>query len=329
MTGAEVRTRLRGAWGGTPGRVLRVVLGVLPLVWIARRVEVATVAHDAVAIGPLGLAAGFSMMLVSITAGTLRWQVLMRAYGARELPSFYALLRHAFVGFYFNVLPSGVAGDALRGVRVARYLPTPAASYTVVALERIAGLVGLLVLALAGALTGNELGDPLVAFAFRAAIGGGVALSALALAMPWVLARRPAWRAAVARIPVAGPIVAAIPPAQSSSGLVWAVVLSLVTQGTAVMAMVFLVGALLDGPTALACARVTPMAILVTYIPLTPGGIGQREFVYQYLFGLAGVRRETAVASSLLYFTLQLGLVAVGGLYHLVERAADAKAGEG
>ncbi len=68
-------------------------------------------------------------------------------------------------------------------------------------------------------------------------------------------------------------------------------------------------------------ARVVPAIILTTYVPLTPGGLGQRELVFKYMFGLVGVAPDAAVATSLLFFAMLMGLSALGGMCLLAERA--------
>ncbi len=80
--------------------------------------------------------------------------------------------------------------------------------------------------------------------------------------------------------------------------------------------------------TLLVCARVVPAVILTTYIPLTPGGLGQREVVFRYMFGLVGVAPDAAVATSLLFFAMLMALAAMGGLCLLAERALGLDTGD-
>jgi uncharacterized protein (TIRG00374 family) len=67
-------------------------------------------------------------------------------------------------------------------------------------------------------------------------------------------------------------------------------------------------------------AAVTPLAMLGAFIPLTPGGFGQREAIFVELYGFAGVGPNEAVAASLLWFSSSLVPVAIGLVLGTVER---------
>lgn len=311
---------LRRAWQSWPGSIARLAVALLPLWWLSRRIDWGEVLTRAVALGPGPLALSFLSVMGSITVGAFRWRVMLRAYGAENPPSALTLFHHNLVGQYFNVLPSGVAGDAVRGLRVHRSLGGLALSYVVLFVERLAGLLGLcLIAAAAFALTPGLL-DGLVARVFELALLAGLGLSAVVLALPYVLSRRPHLRALVERVPVAGPLVLRIPPARSMRGILLAVLLSVLTQGAVVLAIAVLIGRLAPAATLLVCARITPAIILFTYIPLTPGGLGQREWAFVTLFGQVGVAAPAALAASLLYFGVALAVSAVGGLFLLAER---------
>jgi uncharacterized membrane protein YbhN (UPF0104 family) len=49
-------------------------------------------------------------------------------------------------------------------------------------------------------------------------------------------------------------------------------------------------------------------------LPLTLNGLGLRETAYLYLFGMAGVSREDAIALGLLYFAATMVGGLVGGI---------------
>lgn len=311
---------LRRAWQSWPGSVARFAIALLPLWWLSRRIDWSEVFSRASALGPVPLALSFACIMGSVTVGAFRWRVMLKAYGAEHPPSVLTLLHHNLVGQYFNVLPSGVAGDAVRGLRVHRSLGSLPLSYIVLFVERLAGLLGLcLIAAAAFALTPGLL-DGLVATAFELALLAALGLSSVVLALPYVLSRAPGLRHLVSRIPIIGPMILRIPPARSMRGVLFAVVLSVFTQGTVILAIATLIGRLSTAATLLVCARITPAIILFTYIPLTPGGLGQREWAFVTLFNQVGVAPSASLAASLLYFGISLSVSAVGGLALLSER---------
>ena len=69
-----------------------------------------------------------------------------------------------------------------------------------------------------------------------------------------------------------------------------------------------------------AIAGVTPLAMLGTFIPLTPGGFGQREAIFVELYGISGVMANEAVAASLLWFASSLVAIAIGLVLGTIER---------
>lgn len=312
---------LRAFWRGPGGTAVRWVLALLPLLWLTRRVRWREVFERAVDVGPGGLAAAFGMLLLSVTVGAARWRTMMLAYGATETPSLPVLVRHYLVGFYFNMLPSGLAGDAVRAHRLALHMPDMATSLTVVFLERVAGLFGLCIVAASAMLWSAELQDDAVAQLLELGLLGALGLSAVVLAAPWALQRYASLRRLIERVPVLGAFALRIPPARSYLGLALAVLQSVATQSCAVLSVAFIVRPLAPSVSLLVCARVVPAIILATYIPLTPGGVGQRELVFQYMFGLVGVSAAAAVATSLLFFAEIVGLAVLGGLCLLAERA--------
>lgn len=313
---------VRRAWEGWPGRLLRLAIAALPLYWLFRRLAWRDVLHQATAVGPLGIATAFGCVFASVAIGAFRWGVVLRAYGATSLPPLSTMLRHNLVGLWFNLLPSGVAGDAVRGHRVRAAAGGLATSYTVLFVERVSGLLGLCLIAGVSALSPVSLRSDAVSWTLGLGLLGATGLSLVLLLVPYAVARRPEWRPLIERVPVAGAVLLKVPPARSLRGPLLSVLLSVLTQGALVLCVYCLLSPLSRAATIGVCARVVPAIILVTYIPITPGGLGQREAAFTGLFGLAGVPAEMAVAASLLYFAELVGVSALGGVCLAAERLA-------
>lgn len=309
----------RASW---PGRLIGLALAVLPLLWLSRQIHWRDVASSVARIGPRNLLLSCLCQIGAIFVGAVRWRVLLRSYGAdpRKLPTTLELFRHAMVGVYFAVLPSGFVGEAVRGIRVAHCLPSPSTSYVVILVERIAGLTGLLILAGVGALALPGDGHRAIAFAMNLAVAASVGLLFVAFVLPQFANRMPRVSDFVKRVPIAGPILAKIPAAVDLRGPALSVLLSLGTQGLAILVVAALIGPLDAHATIRACMSVVPVIILVTYIPLTPGGLGQREVAFVYFFALIGVGGANAVAASLALFVVSTSMALVGGLILIYER---------
>jgi uncharacterized membrane protein YbhN (UPF0104 family) len=316
--------RLRAAWTGWPGRVARVSLMLLPLAWLSRHIEWTRVAASARRVGPGALAVAFGTLWLGIVVAAVRWRVLLRAYGAdpARIPRVATLLRHYMVGQYFSVLPTGIAGDAVRGYRVAGCLPNVATSYVVLFVERVAGLLGLLGIASCAALASPGLLSGRAARVFDGVIALALVCGLVVFALPQWTTHSPRARAVLTRVPVAGRFLARMPASRGGVGpLAVAFALSILTHATVVATVAILIAPLAPTATLAVCARVVPAIVLVTFVPLTPGGLGQREGAFVYFFSLVHVPWEPAIAASLLYFAVFVALALAGGLVLLYERA--------
>ncbi len=315
--------RARRFLAGPGGFVLKALVAALPIVWIVRNVDLHKVAHHLAAADPLVLAGAYLVALCGPLLATLRWRLLLTAYGGTDLPRLRTLLRHYLVGMYYAMLPTGVAGEALRGYRVRASLPDLWTSYAVVLVERVCGFAGLMILASVAAITADSARTSTVQAALRLALGVSVTAAALFalffLVAPARIARSERWRRGVLRVPVLGKLLARLPAPRSLAPVLVGVALSVLTQ-LVVIAYTFLVA---RGPAphagfGLFC-QVVPFIMLLSYIPITPAAIGQRDMVALYFFGLVSIPREAALTISFLAFLVVIAVAALGGLVHLFE----------
>jgi uncharacterized membrane protein YbhN (UPF0104 family) len=293
---------------------------------LSHKVHWADVGERALAIGPLWLAIAFASSFASLCIGAVRWRVMLRSYGAdlSKLPAWSTLLRHNLVGQYFFVLPSGMAGEAVRGWRVAQSLPGgAAASYVLILVERIVGLLGLIAIAAAAAISSPEARGGAIGRAMSAGLVIALGLGAMAFVLPHLAARSERVHAMIARVPWIGPIVARLPVTRGVWGVLAALALSVSSQAATTMSIVALITPIVPRDALATCARVAPAIVLTTTVPITPGAVGQREAAFVKFFGLAHVDPAAATAASLLSFAVALLLSVVGGLVLLYERARN------
>lgn len=314
--------RLARAARGRPGRYARWAFALLPLLWLSRRVDPAAALRQAAVVGWSPIAAALLLACSNVALGALRWAVLMRAYGASRLPSAPRMVKDVFVAAYYNLLPSGLAGDVVRALRIQRYAPDLGAALTAIAAERVVGLVALLFIAAGTAifLQGPALGSGLAGLAFRAGCALAAALSTALLILPWLAHRSPGVRAFVARLPLGQAIFLRVAPARRPWGALLALGVSFATQTVALAIAEILLLRLADHATLWAAASTLPFAILFAHVPITPGAVLQREAVYVVFLGLSGISADRAVAVAGLSFTLQLTVAAIGGALHGAER---------
>jgi uncharacterized membrane protein YbhN (UPF0104 family) len=239
-------------------------------------------------------------------AGTLRWSFLMKSYGATRTPGIGYLFRLQLIGLFYNMMPGAVGGDLLRGV-VSRHAFGPqgvSAGLTVVVVERVFGLLALMLLVVSVLAFHPVRGLQLAPWIFVLGVLGSVgALIAIAVA-----------RRLAPHLPAfLGKRAAELPELVRPSMFVVALLMSFTNQ-----ALVGLMGHLTVRPLApqvgvLDSMVFSPLAFAAVFFPLTVAGAGTRDSLMVALYGLLGVTKEQALLASLEILAAYVIMAAIGG----------------
>ncbi|HEY6298302.1 MAG TPA: lysylphosphatidylglycerol synthase transmembrane domain-containing protein [Candidatus Binatus sp.] len=231
-----------------------------------------------------------------------RWQLLaalLKVHGR-----YSEFLAYLFVGMFTNLfVPGLIAGDAARSVYLGRRHGRMGEAIASVVADRGAGLLGLFWLAAFAAVFLNFA--PIPSSVVTPTVVVGAMTFAGFLAAPLIarlihLMPRPIRRA--------GGIVA--PYLHHPAALVPSIALSIVLQITLALGQYILAAGFgLTVPLSLFILCV-PIANVFASLPLTLNGLGIRETANLLLFGMAGMRKEDAIALGLLWFAVTM----VGGL---------------
>jgi glycosyltransferase 2 family protein len=286
--------------------------------------EVAQVLRD----GEWGwLVVAGGLMAVCVVVGAVRWWLLLEGAGI-DLPARRAIRPYA-VSFVLNlILPTAVAGDAVRTWVVGRQSGRLLGATAATVVDKATALTCLFVLGWAVYLVDRDAVPDSVVVAFAWVTGGLVAAAALgALAAAGV-------RPVLHRLPDR----AALMLRDSWRMLrVWAgsrtLVISVTALGLAYQALA--VGALIlaaktvgvELPFALAAVS-TGIVLVATLIPVSVGGVGIREGGFVLLLGQAGIDAADATVLSLLSAaTVLVTSAAVAGATYVSDylRASGAK----
>lgn len=292
-------------------RIVRIAVTVAAFAWVLSRVDLGEMGAAFLRVSWISFALAIAVTFVNLGVGTLRWRVLLSAYGVQRAPSFAHLYRIYLIGFFYNVwLPGGVGGDVVRGVATREAFADRGATgaVAVVFVERVLGLVGLLLIVGTSSLLYPIEGVEGVLFwsgvGIAAGIGAVVAIAigrTLAGRMPGPLAR----------------IAGSLPRIERPAPFVLALLLSLGTQ-TLVALTGHIFVATLHPELSIATSFVfVPLAMATSYIPITAGGAGAREAAFQELYSHVGVSFEDATAASLMLISTYYVVGAVGGLLRL------------
>jgi len=260
----------------------------------------------------------------SVAAAAFRWRMLARAQGIPLDAGEASAL--TFLGNFFNqVVPGGIVGeDVLKAVYAAKGRGRAAPAVVSVFTDRALGLFGTVVLACAALLPRWD--DP--RFHGHALLAYGI-LAAGILGSAFVFSRRLRERLALDRraaaVPLVGAFLAEADQAVASyrdrKGLLLAGLLVSVAIHSGWCAANAILGSMLgvDLP-ASAWFAVVPPILVVSAVPLLPGGWGLGEASYVFFLGLLGVPPAAAVAVSILGRSIQMLWALPGGFVFVARR---------
>jgi uncharacterized protein (TIRG00374 family) len=240
------------------------------------------------------LALGFLLFGPPVFLMAVRWRILLLASGI-EIP-FLTLVRLHYLGFFFNTfMPGGAGGDIIKAVYVARHCSQKTEAATMVVIDRVIGVLGLL--AMAG-------GVVLVEYRAMRGIAAQVGALSLALFVAFALFFSAKFRRLVrydtilSRFPradVFGRIDAALYGLRAKkSAVAAAFALTVALQLIEVIAISFAGRAIgMSKPRFSHYLAFVPIGYLVNALPISFGGIGLMEGAYLTLFRDAGVATAT------------------------------------
>ena len=290
---------------------LLVTLGAIT--YLLARQPLDEIASQLALISPLTLALGIAVQVMAVVVASLRWRLLLRAYGAREIPRFGQLVKVYFVGQFYNIyVPGAVGGDLLRGVVTRRAFAGGATSaVSVVFVERALGASAVLALtAAATALFASERFGYLVPYCLLGLLG--VLAGVVALAQGPRVAQLKFLPAVVRRV------LSGVPPLTHVSAFALGFVLSLCTQSLVVLCGHVFMQAL-EPAISLADSFVAmPLAGAAGYFPFTVAGIGPRDMVVKALYMQLGARAASATCTAFAFLFATLATALIGGIWQLL-----------
>jgi uncharacterized membrane protein YbhN (UPF0104 family) len=292
-------------------RIVRIVVTAAAFAWVLSRVDLGEMGAAFLRVSWISFALGIGITFVNLGIGTLRWRALLSAYGAQRSPSFAHLYRIYLIGFFYNVwLPGGVGGDVVRGVATREAFAGTGATgaVAVVFVERVLGLVGLLLIVGASSMLHPIEGvEGLL-------LWSGIGIAAGALAVVGIAVGR----SLAGRMPAPlARILGSLPRIERPAPFVFALLLSLGTQTFVALTGHVFVAALHPELSIATSFVFVPIAMATSYIPITAGGAGAREAAFQELYSHVGVSFEDATAASLMLISTYYVVAAIGGILRL------------
>ncbi len=275
-------------------------------------------------IGTLILEANFALIgcaflayFVSYFTSVSRWKLLLSVHGGNL--GFGYLYASSMIGMFFNqILPTTIGGD------VMRYQYTSGAgrgaALSAILMDRVLGAVSLMLVALAGLFFAARVGA--VPEHLLEAIVLLLMLGLVSLGVVFLVprSRLDALRSIHGRIPASiGNFVerlfAAFAPFRGRrdvlvKSLIWSLLLQVTVVGHYYLVALAVGLAVPLG----AFVLFVPLAIAIMMLPISINGIGVRESVFVYLFGLYGAPPAESITFSWLVYAVIVAQGLVGGV---------------
>jgi uncharacterized protein (TIRG00374 family) len=315
--------------------ILQLLVSLALLVWLVNRVGLDSIISILADIDWRWYLFAFLLSFFNILLRSYRWYILLNALDDRPprsgggrygTPPFRQLLYLYFVGFFFNnFIPSGFGGDVVKVLSLRQEHGRGAEALSSVIMDRLTGLIGSSLIALI-ALTWNSVQGQVAAdLSLPPALTASIALISLGVPLGFILVR---WVDPVgllaSRLPSVQRLIAnarlqrlletihCYPLPTLLKALLTSIPFTLslvVTQYSIARALS------VDAPFYLFPLFV-PIISIINLLPLSFNGLGMREGVYQFLFVPMGVSSASAMAMSLAFYFLRVGIGLFGGLLY-------------
>lgn len=307
------------------GRVVRLLVAVGLTAFILWKSHPAHVLEAAGQASVGWIVVAVLLVLVDRAINAYRWVVLLRPVAAASRLRLWPVMRIFFVSTFVGTFLPGVGGDAVRAYSLARLDVPGAASVVSVLMDRMLGLLSVLVMAVAGLFVARDLAiNPavLAALAITLSLCGATALivfSPRAAGLARSLLRLSPWP----RLERTGSALLDAAQAYATSHRVLFNVLagSLAVQALRI-AQAYCLGLSLGIPASPgAYLAFVPLILLVMLVPVTVSGLGTGQLAFVGLFSRIGVPDAQSFALSVLF----VALGAIGNLPGLILYLAGQK----
>lgn len=268
------------------------------------------------------------LILVGFSLSFVRWFLLVRGLGLE----FH--LRDAFrlgsLGYMFNqVSPGSVGGDLLKAVFIAKEQSgKKTEAVATVLIDRVIGLYAMMLVASVGLALLGQVTEPSAFILTMQKIVWGAAVAGtigLLLAMSPLAGLRQVHKFAE-RVPIVGHTLVRLLDAvgvyrSRRRYLVGALIIALVTHNLVILGFLIISRSLpVYEPTIYENASIVPLGLVVSTIPLTPGGLGTLEAGFDFLYTSIGAAAGDGTIVALTYRAMTYGLAAIGACYYFVAR---------
>ncbi len=268
----------------------------------------------------LGASLHFSGLFIS----AVRWKILLNAQGIRQPVS--KLLSYYLVGHFFNMfLPTKIGGDFMRIYDTSRDHGKAVEPFTVVLVERISGLLTMLLICALVLAFRMDIGVDL--YSRIPGLGIGIAVFLVIFAL-FPLLFHPVMETFIFRVILKLPVIKKLAPlfqkiyksfqiyAYRKKHLLGALFMGFILQINYFLHYYLIARSIgIDVPLSFFFV-IIPIRSVALMIPFFINGIGLREFFDVTAFNLLGISEHTAIAFAELAWFVQIAIAIFGGMVY-------------
>jgi glycosyltransferase 2 family protein len=309
------------------GIIIRFGLSILLIVLLFSLIDVDHFIQHIRNLNPIYFLVGLVVYFVAIGFSALRWYLFIRA--TNEPVGFSRVFGTTLIGIFFSLfLPTMVGTDLGRMYELSRGQKDKVSVVSTVVLDRLMGLVTLVLMALVAVIIGVD-------FTGELPVNELVIGAAALMLVGWLvffnraLMYRFSWVLAMPLVKQFDPTIRSLYNTlhflQSQPRLLLSTfVVSLLNQFTEVVSVILIAMALGVQVPIVHFFVFMPIVWLVTMIPISISGLGLREGAFAFFFTQVGVTGAEAVAISLIFYFYSVVVGVIGGL--LLTRSSFAQA---
>ncbi len=309
-------------------RALRTTVAVALTAYVVWRSDPASIVRVSAGADLRWIGAAIALVVVDRALNAYRWVVLLRALTPGSRPPIPDVMRIFFVSsFVGNFLPS-IGGDVYRAYQLARLDVRPAQAAASVLMDRLLGVLSMVVVAAVALTFLKRIDVPGVVPALLLATAGCVIAAAAVFSERFaaLAVTMAGWLRSPRVSHIARGLTDAVRRYAHHHGALVAVLSVSVGVQLLRVFQAYCLGRSLGiaEPPTLYVALI-PLITLVMQIPITIAGLGTTQYAFERLFGYAGVAAAPAVALSILFLALgTLGNLPGGLLYLFGYHESDA-----
>jgi hypothetical protein len=301
-------------------RALRTAVAIALTAYVVWKADPATIVSVSAGADLVWIGAAVALVIVDRALNAYRWVVLLRALTPGSRPPLADVMRIFFVSsFVGNFLPS-IGGDVYRAYQLARLDVRPAQAAASVLMDRVLGVLSMVMVAAVSLLFLTRIDVPGAVPALLAAAAGCAAAAAAVFSerAAALLVTMAGWLRSGRVSHIARGLTDAVRRyADHHGALISVLTFSVGVQVLRILQAYCLGRSLAIGEPLPLYFALIPLITLIMQVPITIAGLGTTQFAFERLFGYAGVAAPPAVALSILF--LALGTVGnlPGGLIYV------------